>query len=85
MPSVVSFICRVDRMGDIPASEETPVESPVEAAVEEPGAERVDCMGVVRTDWLSQKPQDRRTKRNSLCVISFCERGKKGRVVPSLN
>jgi hypothetical protein len=43
--------------------------APVWGAVEEPGKDRVDSVGVVRTDWPSQNVQDRRTKRNSVCFI----------------
>ena len=59
--SVLSPVCRGDRGGATPA--------PVVGAVAESGAARADSAGVVRTDWPSQKMQDRRTKRNSFCII----------------
>jgi hypothetical protein len=43
--------------------------APMEGGVEEPGTDRVDSAGVVKTDWALQKMQERTTKRNSFCVI----------------
>jgi hypothetical protein len=59
--SDLSPVCCDDRMGAEPAS--------VGGAVEDPGTDRVDSVGVVRTDWPSQKVQEKRTKRNSVCFI----------------
>ena len=59
--SVLSPVCCDDRTEAEPA--------PVGGEVEEPGTDRVDSVGVVRTDWPSQNVQDRRTKRNSVCFI----------------
>jgi hypothetical protein len=59
--SVLSPVCWGARTGAETA--------PVEGVFEEPGTDRVDSVGVVRTDWPSQNVQDRSTKRNSFCVI----------------
>ena len=59
--SVLSPVCWGDRTGA-----ETAL---VEGVFGVPGTDRVDSVGVVRTDWPSQNVQDRTTKRNSFCVI----------------
>jgi hypothetical protein len=57
--SVLSPVCWGKRRG----AEAAP------GVFEEPGVDRVDSVGVVRTDWPSQNMLERRTKRNSFCVI----------------
>lgn len=44
--------------------------APVEGVFADPGTDRVDSVGVLRTDWPSQNIEDRITKRNSFCVIN---------------
>lgn len=65
--SVLSPVCCGARTGAGTA--------PVDGVFEETGADRVDSVGVVSTDWPSQNMQGRSTKRYSLCVI----RRKEGR------
>jgi hypothetical protein len=55
--SVLSPVCGGERMGAEAA--------PVGDVFEEAGTDRVDSVGVVRTDWPSQNMQERSTKRNS--------------------